>query len=473
MVQKSASYRKRLKQGLEAFGRSVRFSLFKDVCVSRLMPDGFDPLGAFAELTFEQLLNQFRIHGDSVLAITPEQEEGLFHLLQVLGEDGATSAHLQPDDDISVAIPDSFSSIDVPTLDQDLKNSPATSESEDPPNDVPVGSVSLELALRAILSKIVTHERYDTIRKRLVGEFWDPNWPAAPFEEAMSIEQLAGLDLAVLFKKRMVTDNRVQSIIRALKRSLSTLDSDKSDSAVKERGSSPKPITARASDVDLTQSHTASTYLTYRTEMRVTDKLPSSVAAVAVWETLLGLSNTESVVAALVDRVSPCECAAIVLGDAISPSAEEQLKHAVDGLIDRQKRELVQALLNAPAVRLDLIARVLCGLSAQPTAGALTLAAVVARGLGAVPLLVHGKPCDGYWTVQPDIFTAFMQQRKFKQRRKKASPDAGALLSSYLNSGLDPFLQRVLTSAFKTHGAGKKSRKGPPNQLRKRRRKGR
>ena len=450
--------REQLYQALEAFSRSPRFFLFKGVQVGRLMPEGCGALGALGELTFEQLLDQVLSSSDSDPSTTAEQEDGLFHLLQVLSEDAGDSAQLAADDDISIFAPDSFDAVDIPTLDEDLKGE-ARAREQDEPDDVPIGSVPLELALRSNLSKIASHERYQSVHKRTLGEFWDSAWAEAPFEEAMSIEQFVGLDLAVLFKKRMVTDTRIQSILRALRRVIEVLDSG----AVKVPSPRHESLRTSVRDADRLPKQLRADDQSLVDDVRMLHPIPLSVAALAVWEVLEQASIKEPLAQALCERCTPAECAAIVLGDALSGATKRTVKSVVNATVAKRSLELVAALLRATAVRLDHIVIALCGADAPPTTLSIIEAAVVARTLGAVPASVDGAVCEGFWTLYPEALQALVQRGQGKRSRSKSR-----VVGPETYAQLDPFLQRWLQA----HGKGQGSRRESRNRLKHRCRKG-
>jgi hypothetical protein len=405
MAERTTVPHKVFKEALEEFSRSPRFSLFKGVQIARLMPEGCEDIQGIGEMTVEELLAVVRERGGLPETIAPEHAEALSHLLVVLGED-SESTPLAPDDDISVVVPDSFSSIDIPTLDEQLANQ-NTLDEEEPPGDVPVGSVPLELALRAALSKIVAHKGYADVRARTLGEFWDPEWIGAPFEEAMTIEQLAGLDLAVLFKKRMVTDTRIQSILRALYRAQTYLDEreqvkvgDTHERAVQDTAGVLRemPETLRRGTVPDTSA----------TPISLGVSLPP--AALAVVEALRAGVSRSPLAAILLEHFSLHECVAIVCGDQISTRVLRELKELIERGVATQTRELALAFLRAPAVRISHIAQLVSGGDRDVSAHSLCIAAAVARGLGAVPIRLGVTAGEEYWTLDPDMVSELLKE---------------------------------------------------------------
>ena len=213
-------HREELYRALIGFAASPRFLLFKDIEVKRLMPESVGVLGLPATLTFGGLAESaetIRDGGENTLGdfsnITTDEEQELLRILAAFNEDLDTPIPSIPADTMNNRDAEAPSSNETEEL-----YSPSESES------APIGSVPLELALRGNLSRIAAHPLYETVRLRAIGEFWDRSWIGAPFEEALSIEQLSRMDLAVLLKKRMVTDTRVQSIVKALGRVISHLE---------------------------------------------------------------------------------------------------------------------------------------------------------------------------------------------------------------------------------------------------------
>jgi hypothetical protein len=446
-------------EALEAFSHSPRFALFKGVQIGRLMPEGCDAIEGIGEITIEQLLEQVRALGGLPESVTPEHAQVLSHLLVALGEDSDTT-QLAPDEDISVVVPDSFSSMDIPTLDEQFTSDTGNSESE-PPNDVPIGSVPLELGLRAALAKIAAHERYSEVRKRTVGEFWDPDWVAAPFEEAMSLEQLAGLDLAVLFKKRMVTDTRIQSIVRALNRVQRFLD--------KVSQAKPHKSTEPAVVEDLLAPDCKAAERT-SPELQVQHDTPLSPAARAIIEVLDSRGQSHPVLEGLRQRFSRHEWVQIVCGGTLSAHALRDLKRIVENRVPAYVRDLIMALLRAPAVSIEHVARVLMAPDEALSAYSLCLAAVVARALGATPISTSEHGDREFWTLEPHMVKELVQKMARSVRRGSHSTAVTIEVSS---TWVDPcLLDLYLQGSKESQGAGTKSRKGPRNRLNTSRRRG-
>jgi hypothetical protein len=398
MSQQTSTPNKQLQEALSLFSHSARFPLLKTVQVGRLMPEGSQLLGDLAELTFEQLVERVEIATDTNVSINQESEEALLHLLSALSEDGGESSQLAPDEDISVVIPDSFTSIDIPTLDEDLKRLSEIPNEDEPPTDVPIGSVPLELALRANLAKITAHDKYNLVRQRRVGDFWDPKWTPAPFEESITIEQLAGLDLATLFKKRMVTDTRVQSILRALNKVLDFLGENSRSvvSAVDQKVSAAEsyhePRRERSEAV-----HT-------RKCRDTPPDVGASVEALAIWEAINGSFADEAelrigdpIATKFLACFSPERSVEILLGKELLKNEQSVLSKIINDGISPGARDLSLALLKGPGVKVDLIAKAIFGADTQVSSYSRCIATLVARGLFAKPVIIRGRQVSGFW----------------------------------------------------------------------------
>jgi hypothetical protein len=429
MSEHAALRNKRFKEAIEAFSHSPRFSLFKGAQIARLMPEGCEDIQGIGDMTVEELLATVQEQGGLPESIAPEHAEALSHLLVVLGEDGE-SIQAVPDDNIQALTPDSFSSVDIPSLDQHLADEDNLGERE-PPGDVPIGSVPLELALRAALAKIVTHNRYPELRTRTLGEFWDPEWVGAPFEEAMTIEQFAGLDLAVLFKKRMVTDTRIQSILRALHRAQSYLErqnlEDHKQGRSEPLGESAMNAVA-GHEVARTLKPSAVAQISelqgqqfQARQLRPSQLMALSPAALAVVEALRSGCERHPLAHAMLERFSLHQCVSIISGAKVSSVLLRELKQIVEHTVALQAQELILALLRAPAVRIAYIAQVLSGYDGELTARSLCIAAAVARGLGAVPIKRGESAGEEFWSMDPELVSKLLKgvSQAAKQRKQK------------------------------------------------------
>lgn len=61
---------------------------------------------------------------------------------------------------------------------------------------------------------------FKKVRSRLVGDFWDVDWVRAPFEESLTMHQIAEVDFETLVKKRSFTPAKMMGVAEAIRRCL-------------------------------------------------------------------------------------------------------------------------------------------------------------------------------------------------------------------------------------------------------------
>jgi hypothetical protein len=283
------------------------------------------------------------------------------------------------------------------------------------------------------------------VKKRRVGDFWDSSWTPAPFEEAITIDQLAGLDLATLFKKRMVTDTRVQSILRALNRVIDFLDDR--NSGEKSPGSEAKRVEGPSQEIQQRQK-----LETKQVEQRMASvdlrpaDLDMSVESLAVWEALnnreVDLGPETTLVADLIAFFSPSSCVSIILGDELSKSEQQLLTRIVNKSISNGARELLCSLLRSPAVRVDNLAQALFGAELIITAHKRCIATVVARGLMAQQAKHKGQTFRGFWTTRPKLLSVIIKEATSPKSSSRSSKQGFAYKE--MAASLDPFLHSLI-----------------------------
>ena len=88
-------------------------------------------------------------------------------------------------------------------------------EAEDLPH---LSSVQAEQSITKALEALKTNPFLVTMRGRHLGEFWDPAWPKAPFEESIQLGQLVEMRADYLLKKNSFFGKKVSAFIRAVER---------------------------------------------------------------------------------------------------------------------------------------------------------------------------------------------------------------------------------------------------------------
>jgi hypothetical protein len=417
-----------LRVAIETFAASPRYNVLKMLQVGRLMPEECGSLGELADMTLENIVELGSERIAKLPYLTLMQEGSLVQLLHSLcGEE-----------DVMVAVADES----------------ASSESEHV-----VSSVQLEIVLRERLRAICAHVDYAKVRTRTLGEFWDSRWTPAPFEEALRVEQLARMDLSVLFKKRSVNDKRIQSICNALEKILDAL-------APVATPASEMAKIAAARQPAFTQTPAASIE-TVPAWLASDDVLqPTHVAIVEVFS--LARADTRyqelhDLIQAVIDRFTPSEFIEITLARPLANELQERLGALVQEALGQERRALLVALLQGPGVRVSHISRLLVGGVGEFGAALGLLAVLVARGLGAQPVTLGAARCEGFWTLNPHLITEFTKRATSRSKGSREQPVFSGTPT------LDPILQEWLNVQGGQASTGKKCPKVSDKQQRRRR----
>lgn len=417
-----------LRVAIESFAASTRYNVLKNLQVGRLMPEECGSLGELAEMTLENIVELGSERIAKLPHLTLMQEGSLVQLLHSLCSE----------EDI--------------TLTQG-------EESVGGESDHVVSSVQLELVLRERLRAICVHPDYAKVRGRTLAEFWDSRWTPAPFEEALRVEQLAGMDLSVLFKKRSVNDKRIQSICNALEKVLDAL----------------APIATPASEMariaatrHLPPSQTSFGAPASAAAWCMSDDVlqPTHIALVEVFSlaaTDMRYQELRELIQGVINRFTPREFIETTLALPLHEELRTRLAHFVQEALGDDRRALVEALLQGPGVRISHISRMLVGGIGEFGAALGLLAVLISRGLGAQPVTVGGVQCEGFWTLNPHLISEFMRPSAAKSKgaaKQFATPSA---------STLDPILQQWLSVQQGHASTGKKCPKVSDKQRRGRR----
>lgn len=417
-----------LRVAIESFAASPRYNVLKNLQVGRLMPEECGSLGELAEMTLANIVELGSERLAKLPHLTLMQEGSLVQLLHSLcGEEDLTLA--QSDENI---------------------------EGE---SDHVVSSVQLELVLRERLRAICVHPDYAKVRGRTLSEFWDSRWTPAPFEEALRVEQLAGMDLSVLFKKRSVNDKRIQSICNALEKVLDALAPVATPASEMARIAATRQLSP--SQTSFGAQVSAATWFMSDDVLQ-----PTHIALVEVFSlaaTDMRYPELRELIESVINRFTPREFIEITLALSLHEELRSRLAHFVHEALGDERRALVEALLQGPGVRISHISRMLVGGTGEFGAALGLLAVLIARGLGAQPVTVGGVQCEGFWTLNPHLISEFIKPLAAK------SKGAGKQLATPAASTLDPILQQWLSTQREQASKGKKCPKESDKQRRGRR----
>jgi hypothetical protein len=400
-----------LSQALRRFAASPRYGFVKTLQVGRLVGAEGNPLGVVNELTFEKLveLGTKRI---AKLGWLSRQQELL--LVQVL---------------------DAFSDSESGAVVGDSAEPPPTILSSDSSGDSSgeqcfadepvVSSVQLELDLRERLQQLQRHPHQAQLAMRQLGEFWDPGWLRAPFEESFTLGQLAHFDLANLLRKRTVSSDRLRCIVKALDRALS-----ETPAAQPLAPTAPAlPLTATAAQprpphgsVPLRRGPVSPT-------TAVTEWVHAARPVLPYHEALLEFFAQACLTAAA--SAHPLACSVARLPELLSARQLLPLLQGLPG--DEVTYQQLQAwrseatvahslqgaalILQGPAVPLMALASALFD-GAFEGAAARLAAQIVVLALGASQPHVQGRACQGTFSLNPELLAALVERALEKQPRR-------------------------------------------------------
>ncbi len=85
-------------------------------------------------------------------------------------------------------------------------------------NESLFGSVEAEVRLTEAARRIKEYADTEFIRRAKLGDYWEKSWPRAPFEETFTFKQFAEFKMDVLLKKRSLTADKIEAMIRSIER---------------------------------------------------------------------------------------------------------------------------------------------------------------------------------------------------------------------------------------------------------------
>lgn len=370
---------------------SSAYNVFQHVDLGRLLPDTFGQSSHVSALTIDSVVEHIVNHDTAALALNASQIKALTELLYKLMD-----AH-----------------------------HPIETESNNRENESVINSVQIEAGLRENLGLVCQHPRYPEIADKTLSEFWDRTWLPAPFEEMLTIRQLTGMDLSVLFKKKMVSDTRIICIANALKAAYKSLELQ-GLSVVQQPAHSecPEPRTPIvAFDAESLEQQ-------------------ALLELVTLYHRNLCSSSVASFVDKLFETLSPDQILLLPRQSSVSAEVQNKIRKHLREHFDLEAVKHAQYLLQGPGVSLQMLASVLIGRAQPFNAVSGFVAASVARGLGAEPVEYKGVRNTRFWTINPKLLSSVIETLNLDKRKKTDNC-----------AHLDPILQAWCRSHG---GAGKK-----------------
>lgn len=373
---------------------SSAYNVFQHVDLGRLLPDTFGRSSHVSALTVDSVINHIVNHDTAALALNASQIKALTELLSKL--------------------------MDV--------HHPTEPEVNNRENESVINSVQLEATLRENLGLVSQHPRYADIADKTLSEFWDETWLPAPFEEMLTIRQLTGMDLSVLFKKKMVSDTRISCIAKALETAHKSVES--SGFRVVQQPVYQQPVYGEDSKASLPPPPV---FYAETLEQQALLEL------VTLHHRTLCSSSTASFVDKLFEALTPDQLLLLPSQTTVLESVEKKIGKLLQEHFTPEALEHAGYLLQGPGVSLQMLASVLMGRAQPFNAVSGFVAVAVARGLGAEPVDYKGVRNPRFWTVNLRLLRSVIETPDLNKRKTC--------------SHLDP----ILHSWCRSHGgAGKK-----------------
>jgi hypothetical protein len=423
-----------LSEAIKRFASTTRYPMLRALQVGRFISaEDATSVGVVSELTFEKLVELGSTKITKLRWLSKEQQDRLVTLLGALTDgDGNPTEMFVPR-----------------PADRSRYNATAFE-----PDEEVLSSVEVENRLRTALTTLKNHPGFERVANRPLGSFWDDSWARAPFEEAMTLEQLSNLDLAFLWKKRMITPRRIDRMAKAVQAAVDSLQPSGAESEPSKTSSVAQDDLFRdgratiAPRLGLVPAHS-----------RV-DVISASDAAVRrhpwikEWEggaTVVKLGIERFLAVALNGSVRADKMGALLatLADTLSKddfvslleqeSSPAQVTQRMTLWVSLPEIErplaLLRTVLQAPGVHISRIAALLQETVLDPTVSEIA-GEVIIKILGASLVSVKGERCPGVWSLNPNLLDTILSC---------TSPVAGESVQRTLERTtpvIDPVLKR-------------------------------
>jgi len=205
---------------LTRFSTSPRFDFFRNLFVSEFTAarSKDSPVAGLTFGALEERLMDSGSLGDEVAALDSVDQHTLLRRIIELG--GESTAPLPPPPETTPAEappPPRFAQIEKPVL----------------------SSVEAEKKLTEALAALRSSPRFSTVRLSRLGDFWDGSWPRAPFEEALTLQQVADMKVQAMLEKRSFGPAKIVHVIKAIERAIGSTpqasSTNRSDAAAPSR----------------------------------------------------------------------------------------------------------------------------------------------------------------------------------------------------------------------------------------------
>jgi hypothetical protein len=281
-----------------------------------------------------------------------------------------------------------------------------------------LSSVQAERVLTDAIATLRASPHFPAIRFTRLGEFWQDDWARAPFEEALTLQQIAEMKVATLLEKRSLSQAKILHVVGAIEyaigKSPGAASSNPSGETVPAAAApeatvaptlhtkTPPPTWAHTDLIELPPTATASLkYIqSLGVELReqrspfgaVLAQIPATLSAAEAAVAWFRIESSHEVVAGLL-RLPPDEVTRI------DESARAKLSGLLSQLAPRERRYFEIALRHA-AMPIEPLLHTLGGGNMDPADQSAVVRLLVTT-LGAVHPVVHGRTLHRYYTLAP------------------------------------------------------------------------
>jgi len=188
-----------LEEAVSRLAESPRFDFLKNLIVAEFTDSRkATPLGG---ITFGDLRDRLRTTeslGEDIAQLSPADHQKLLKTISELGGLGAPEP--------SPSAPES---------------QPLPAPERPPRSEPPIlSSVEAERRLTDAISALKSAPNFHLIKFSRLGDFWQEGWPRAPFEEALTLQQITEMKVAVMLEKRSFGPTKILNFVRALERAV-------------------------------------------------------------------------------------------------------------------------------------------------------------------------------------------------------------------------------------------------------------
>lgn len=413
-----------LSEALQNFAASPRFGFLKTLQVGRFVGSAPTSLGILGEFTFEKLVELGTKKIAKLRWLTKEQELLLITLLHALSDGDAGELFSPP-----------------PPIRPAVQAGPDRTGQEDGAEEV-VSSVQVEIDLRERLQSLKGSPEFHRLRHCVLGQFWDPGWPRAPFEESFTLEQLTDLDMSILFRKRTMSSSRILYMTKALDRALGSTESVSNQPATSQAYLGESPTLAKVPSHEVARPGVP--------QWRAPAVNPGPIE-LAVLQHLLEACSRANSSSKPLERVLAMLPQYLTGDQVLSLLSTDPLDKQIDvASIDwRAISDMQDALrplylmLQGPGVSLSTLTDIFTG-DCFDGANALLGVQLVVRMLGAEQVSIGTSSCQGVWSLNPEALRVLVshmravRQGSSKNALKAILPEIDPVLRSWLHDLLQP-----------------------------------